>query len=482
MRAMSIIEALEHPEIFGDFSDPSWRSWKTFLKTVFALEMDDYDAEIFRECSGRTMRPETQCQEVWMAVGRRAGKSRVAALLATYLACFRKYPNLARGEVGTIVVVSSDRRQARTILRYVRGFLKSPLLAPMVVRETAELIELENSIVIEVGTCNHRSLRGTTVVAALLDEVAFYKSDDSASPDTEIVTALRPAMANVPGSILLALSSPYARKGMLWKMHEAHYGRDGHDILFWKAPTILHNPTISTDVIANAYQEDPSAAMAEWGGLFREDLEMLFGFEEVQRCVRDGLIALPPVAGIRYEAFVDPSGGKVDRFCVAVGHRDGERGVVDLVRGWKPPFNPSGVVSEIAEVLANYRITNVCGDRYAAAWCSEAFASQGIRYEPASKAKSDLYLSLVNSINSEQLEIPNDTLMLRELRALERRRGRSGRDSVDHPSGGSDDLCNVIAGIGHMLLDKRRGISPTDLFGEDVPPLPAEERGWVQLA
>ena len=40
-----------------------------------------------------------------------------------------------------------------------------------------------------------------TVIAALLDEVAFWRSDDSASPDTEIVAALRPAMSTIPDAM-----------------------------------------------------------------------------------------------------------------------------------------------------------------------------------------------------------------------------------------------------------------------------------------
>ena len=54
-------------------------------------------------------------------------------------------------------------------------------------------------------------MRGYTVVAAICDEVAFWRSEDSANPDVEIVAALRPAMATVPEPLLLGISSPYAR-------------------------------------------------------------------------------------------------------------------------------------------------------------------------------------------------------------------------------------------------------------------------------
>ena len=40
-----------------------------------------------------------------------------------------------------------------------------------------------------------------------------------ANPDVEIVAALRPAMATVPGAVLLGISSPYARRGILWQQY-----------------------------------------------------------------------------------------------------------------------------------------------------------------------------------------------------------------------------------------------------------------------
>jgi hypothetical protein len=152
---------------------------------------------------------------------------------------------------------------------------------------------------------------------------------------------------------------------------------------------------------------------------------------------------------------------------VGIAHKDGERGVVDLVRGWKPPFNPSGVVAECAALLREYRVQRVTGDRYAGEWPREAFRAEGIHYDIAPKTKSELYLALVSSVHSERIEIPDHAAMLRELRSLERRRGVSGKDRVDHPPGGHDDLANALAGVAEMILGRRRGLTPTDLYGPE---------------
>jgi hypothetical protein len=52
--------------------------------------------------------------------------------------------------------------------------------------------------------------------------------------------------------------------------------------------------------------------------------------------------------------------------------------------------------------------------------------------------------------------MPNIPILIRELRLLERRVGRSGKDSVDHGASGSDDHANVLAGLIWLLRDGAR--------------------------
>jgi hypothetical protein len=110
------------------------------------------------------------------------------------------------------------------VLGYVVGLLDAvPMLRKLITRRTAEAIELSNHITIEVHTASFRTVRGFTVVAAICDEIAFWRSEDSANPDYDIVNALKPAMLTVPEPLLLGLSSPYARKGVLWDAHHRHF-------------------------------------------------------------------------------------------------------------------------------------------------------------------------------------------------------------------------------------------------------------------
>ena len=126
----------------------------------------------------------------------------------------------------------SQRAPALRVATHVAGLLHAvPLLAGLIVHETQEAIALSTGVTIEIHTASYRAIRGYTVVGAICDELAFWHTEGSANPDTEILNALRPAMATVPGALLVAISSPYARRGELWKAYHAHYGPDEGRVL-----------------------------------------------------------------------------------------------------------------------------------------------------------------------------------------------------------------------------------------------------------
>lgn len=451
-RSNNILDAIASPALFGRwFRDPStWIAWRSFLAALFALPLDAEGLALFERCTGREAPRPGGYVEAWLTCGRRAGKSFILALIAVYLACFRDWlPYLAPGEIGTIKIVACDRRQARVIHRYCRALLTGvPALATLVKRESDEEIILGNGIAIEIQTANFRSIRGFTVVGALCDELAFWRNEEtSANPDEEILAALRPAMATVPGAILLCASSPYARRGELYAAFRRHYGKDS-PVLFWKAATVTMNPTVPQRVIDEAYERDPAWAAAEYGAEFRTDVEALVAREAVDAVVAPDRLELPPVSTAIYRAFVDPSGGSGDSMTLAIAHRDDARNkiMVDVIRERRPPFSPDDVVAEFAEVLKPYRVMGVKGDRYAAEWPRERFRGHGINYEPSEKTKSDLYRDLLPMINSRQVELPDHPRLIAQLVGLERRTARGGRDSIDHAPGAHDDVANAVAG------------------------------------
>src|SRR5215472_13387362 len=273
-KTFTIIDAIHNKDVFGGLpafsSLATWVGWLAWLKSVFALPMDESEQAIYRQCTGRTQPPVKQPSEIYTIVGRRGGKSFISSLTAVFIACFSSFKQyLNTGEKAAILVLARDRDQAKIVFSYVSGILHAvPALEAMIDVERADEIELNNGVIIMVKTSDFRAIRGLTVAAAILDEVAFWDSE-GISPDHEVLTALRPATSTIPGAKIIAISTPYSQSGSLYEAHKEHYGKDDEHVLVWIAESRVMNPTLDQAKIEREIERDPDAAAAEWLGKFR---------------------------------------------------------------------------------------------------------------------------------------------------------------------------------------------------------------------
>ena len=462
MQKMDIVQAIKNRQLFSPvFRDlSSWQSWLVLLKALFGLSLGEDELILYQQCTGRKKAPQGAFRELWAIVGRRGGKSFIMSVIAVYLALFHDFKEfLAPGERGVIQIIAADRSQARVIFRYISAILHStPVFEQYVSNETKETIELTTAINIEVMTCSFRTIRGRTVVCAVCDEIAFWRVE-GANPDREILAAIRPSMATIPNSLLLVISSPYARSGVLFESHRDFFGQDDPEVLVWQAPTKVMNPTLDQGLIDREMARDPVAAAAEWGATFRSDVETYVPLEWIEQAVIPNRYELPP-AKFTYSAFCDPSGGAQDAMTLAIAHREGSRLVQDVLKAVRPPFDPYQVVADCAHLLKEYRISSVTGDKYAGAWVSEAFLKHGIRYMPSPLTKSEIYLGFEPLLARGEVELLDDKVLFAELRGLERRTGRGRRDVVDHGPGQHDDSANATAGVFVELAGKDTKLFP----------------------
>ncbi|MAF24390.1 hypothetical protein CL634_02210, partial [bacterium] len=287
-----------------------------------------------------------------------------------------------------------------------------------------------------------------TVAAALFDEMAFWRSEDAANPDREILAAIRPAMATIPESMLLCASSPYARRGALYDTWKRYYGEDNNRVLVWQAPSWIMNPSLSQEWLDEEFEKDAASARAEYGAEFRTDVENFINEEVLDACTPPHRFELPYIPEFNYVAFTDPSGGSKDSFTLAISHYDSDKDkcILDAIREVQPPFSPEEVTREFAALIRQYHITTVIGDRYGGEWPRERFMEHGVVYEPADKVKSEVYRELLPLINSGKVELLEHKRMVNQFLLLERRTRRGGKDSIDHPPNTHDDIANVVAG------------------------------------
>jgi hypothetical protein len=463
---MRIDEALLDSNLLGAaLGDAStYATWLTVLRAAYGLPLSKDDRALFETISGGREPPPAAVAECWIIAGRRSGKSRVAAGLASYVATLVEH-HLAPGETGVILVLSATVGQARTVFRYCRGYLESArLLAREIESVTADEIRLRNGVVIATHVNNYRSVRGRTILCAICDEISFWRDDSSANPDKEVIRALTPALVH-SGGMLVAISTPYRRLGLLWERYRQHFGQNSEDVLVVQGASTAFNPTLKQKMIERACADDPESSSSEWLAEFRQDISSFLDDELITSAIRPGPRELPPRYDQTYHAFVDPSGGRSDSYTMTIGHREGERFVADVVIGQPPKFNPSEVTERFAQIVRAYRCTRVTGDNYGAEWVADAWRSQGLGYDRSDLPASQLYQECVPLFTREEIGIPDHPQLIRELRLLERRTSRMGKDSITHPPGGHDDFANALAGCARIAQARGPGCFVSTIRG-----------------
>lgn len=450
---MNIIEKIQHRQLFGALpcfqNLKTWANWFVFLKALYGLPLaNDSELAAFKKFTGRSNYnpPEGGFPEAVAITGVQCGKSTVAGTLLT--------DGSLTGEPGTVAAgISQDHRGSmRVLLRYARApFETLDVFRAEVLRAPADTMELKRGTALSAYPCRPETLRGIRASIVVLDEPAFYTSTDGRPTDKEMWRVARGRVATTGGKIV-AISSPYAQSGLIYDLHRKHFGNDDSPVLVWQASSLDMNPTLSADYLKRMEEDDPEAFKSEVLGEFRSGTSTFFDSEALQSCVEVGIKERLPQAGIQYGAGADPaSGSGKDSSSLTIVHREGEKIVMDLARTWAPPFNPSGVIAEQCDILKQYGLTEIVGDKFAAGFVLEAYRSHGITYRYAAKDQSGTYLELLPLVNAGSVVLLDQPELLRELRGLERRRGSSGRDRVDHRSGsGSHD--DRAASAAHAIV------------------------------
>jgi hypothetical protein len=109
----------------------------------------------------------------------------------------------------------------------------------------------------------------------------------------------------------------------------------------------------------------------------------------------------------------------------------------------------------------------------------------GFEYFSSDKPKSDLYLGALPLFMSAKVDLLDDQRLIGQLCGLERRTGRTGKDSVDHRPGARDDVANAVCGV---LRLAREPVQEKLLWPEFIPKnaggiaphLDAAKIGWPE--
>jgi hypothetical protein len=461
----TIIQYLEDPNLGGQFirDQETIRVHKCFLRALYALPPEPGDLELLEHHSGLSKWPSKPYKEATLISGARGRKTETAADIITYESIFNVPPHSA-GEQVHHIVVAPTRKQSGLCKNYVSArFNQNALFGSFMVHEVREHIYLNNSAVISVLSSDYKTLQGFTAAVAVVDEAAYMDSEGQ-RPLIEVIRTLKARLLSTDGT-LIKITTPYGKFGPVFDDFKRHWGVDGASVLVFKATTLEMNPTLKSELIEQALQDDYEGSKALYLAEFRDDRETYVSIEVVEACVVPGRYELPFVSGENYASFCDPAGGSgKDSMTLAIGHtqEDGTK-VVDVLREVRPPFSPDETVQDFAKLLKGYGLYRVVGDRYGGDWPAERFRAYGIEYEVSPKVKSDLYKEMLPDLNAGRVELLDSERLVNQIVSLERRVSRGGRSTIDHPAAGSkhDDLANAVAGLVTILSERRKKVFST---------------------
>ncbi len=173
-------------------------------------------------------------------------------------------------------------------------------------------------------------------------------------------------------------------------------------VIFVKGSSRYFNPSLDERIIQRAMERDPLSARCEWLGEFRDDVEAFINRELIESLVVQDRLRLPYDRNVAYQAFVDPSGGGQDGFCLCIAHMErGERVVIDLLDEIQGG-NPEIAVARHAETILSYGMSNALATNMRA--MSMKTSSQIRRdYRFAEHSKTELYGNALPLMNAAEL-------------------------------------------------------------------------------
>jgi len=494
-----IIEVFEDQSDLGRYmgrNQESWKNWKICLKALYGIPLSKEEVDTYYKYTGRSVPPTSSgFSEFFAVIGRRGGKSRIAAFIATYEAVYgdwKKY--LAPGQDAHVLCLATDTRQARLVFKYIAAFLQTK--QSLIVKKSEEEIQLDNSVNIIVKAATSRGIRGYTTAVVILDELAFFRPDTGfANPDKDIVEALVPTM--LKGAKLIGISSPHRKGGYFFNIYQSNWGNDASRVLVWQAPTDDMNPTIGEAQQGRLARLNIDTASVEYGAQFREDIQQFIPGYVLDAAIDENIVSRPYNERNRYYAFCDPTGGTgEDSFTLAIAHMDNEESkiLLDVVEEEKPPIDLKETTAKFASILKEYGIWEVTGDKYAGDWPASEFRVHNVMYKPAPKEKSRIYSEFEGIINLGKVRLLAQPVIKNQFMSLERRTAGK-QDKIDHMRGAHDDVANSVAGVVHKIYCKmyRRLHGDDDDYARiphtvgavsgiyTAPPRPKKEGGYDEV-
>lgn len=258
------------------------------------------------DCNIREVQPGLEREQLVLPVGRRSGKTEMAAWIANYTLDQlllkdnpQEYYGIGQGDDIMICSIATNKDQAAVLYAKARGmFMGTNRFDGYQANVTSTYArfqtkyEIDNygrfgevdlfqaSLQMRFYSCVAKSIRGVGAILIILDEYAHFNREGQGS-DKEVYKAATPSLGafspkdpadgmTVIGPLeskVVMISSPLGKEGHFYERFQAGFHRPDR-ILSFRAPTWEVNPTVPSSLFEESFIDDPKTFWIEWGARF----------------------------------------------------------------------------------------------------------------------------------------------------------------------------------------------------------------------
>jgi hypothetical protein len=442
---------------------------RTFIKAATGLALTKDEIKLWRLATGRTglssvwRRNYTprDWSEIWLLCGRRSFKTTFGAILTIWEATRRTPPE---GQSWKIPILSPGLRQGQKgSLDVVRSTVKAiPELAELLVADSEEALTFSTGIEVLTLPPKIKLVQGWTCPLIWCDEASnFSQEDTSESNLADVLDAIRPSIATVPGARIYVSSLPGPDTGTIFEQWENRFSGDA---LIFKADSVAMNPSLENSEEYQKAKKRKAYFDLYYSGSFVKARSGLLPGELIDAAIRP----IPPLEPYKYVAalgcdFATGGDSKSERpkapdDCAAVIAAktliDGvEKIAIVWARAWSVKAGQIHPVlsymEEIAQACARFGVREGVGDQKSLAAAVQFFGQRGITYSHLvtnGAASEPVFDFLRTELNEGLLILPNDPPILKsQLRSLEERRDGGRSYEVAATGTKKDDLATACA-------------------------------------
>ena len=308
------------------------------------------------------------------------------------------------------------------------------------------------------------SVRGLSMPAALMDESAFFRSEEhGAINDAEIERAISPRILGHRMCRMLVISTAWSESGILYDATKSGHGKPASDHRCILARTEEARPCDQDNPIDVDFQrtidrkrkDDPRNAMREYDCVaFSLGGEIFFSAAAIEACVDDRLFVPrkpPPIATSVGAAGDFAFKRNASAFAIVYRMPD-DTYAVSAIEERLPagvPLKPSAIVRDFASIAKAHGATSVMADEHERSSIEELFADHGLAFDDAPAGLiglEQMHVFFRSLINEGKIRLPRHQKLIQQLKEVVAKPLAGGRLSFDSPTWRTGEHGDVARG------------------------------------